>query len=424
MCGAELLCRLEDAGGRREKKRDGESRMDHMTDIVALWSPQPRSGSSRYALGTASRTSAGCSPPRSRPTRPPARRRSPARRGRPSPARPGAADGRRRGGACRGGRRPATRTSGWCSTDAGWTARSPRQRRDQLRGGRHRRVLPAQPGHDHVRRRGWHDLAPVARAAGLRITVTLAAAFGCPFTGEVPPRACGMWPPPPRRRPDELASPTRSASASRARSPTSPPVRAVEPGCRCARTSTTPATPGTPTRSPRSTTASPCSTLGRRHRRLPFAPDATGNIATEDLAYLLTVRVRHRGRPRGGRRHRTWIGDQLGLTRAPPARPGGLVPAAGAPTTPPRRQRVSFTPGGAPMTIAGGIREFARATPRATAVIDGDRTLTFAALDERASRLAATLLGTGCSPATGSRCCSATGWSTPRSRPASPRPAW
>ena len=39
------------------------------------------------------------------------------------------------------------------------------------------------------------------------------------------------------------------------------------------------------------------------------------------------------------------------------------------------------------MTIAGGIREFARATPRATAVIDGDRTLTFAALDERASRL-------------------------------------
>lgn len=51
--------------------------------------------------------------------------------------------------------------------------------------------------------------------------------------------------------------------------------------------------------------------------------------------------------------------------------------------------------GGAPMTIAGGIREFARATPTATAVIDGDRRLTFGALDERASRLANHLIGQG-----------------------------
>ena len=58
-------------------------------------------------------------------------------------------------------------------------------------------------------------------------------------------------------------------------------------------------------------------------------------------------------------------------------------------------------PGGAPMSIAGGVREFARATPRAVAVIDGDRTLTFAALDERASRLAQWLLGAGL--ATGDR---------------------
>ncbi|MBD3926773.1 AMP-binding protein [Nocardioides cavernae] len=47
------------------------------------------------------------------------------------------------------------------------------------------------------------------------------------------------------------------------------------------------------------------------------------------------------------------------------------------------------------MSIAGGVREFARATPHAVAVIDGDRTLTFAALDERASRLAQWLLGIG-----------------------------
>ncbi|MFC5816667.1 class I adenylate-forming enzyme family protein [Nonomuraea harbinensis] len=51
--------------------------------------------------------------------------------------------------------------------------------------------------------------------------------------------------------------------------------------------------------------------------------------------------------------------------------------------------------GGAPLSIAGGVREFARATPSATAVIDGERTLTYAALDERANRLACALLARG-----------------------------
>ena len=34
--------------------------------------------------------------------------------------------------------------------------------------------------------------------------------------------------------------------------------------------------------------------------------------------------------------------------------------------------------GGAPLNIANGVREFARATPQTTAVIDGDRSLTYA----------------------------------------------
>ena len=50
---------------------------------------------------------------------------------------------------------------------------------------------------------------------------------------------------------------------------------------------------------------------------------------------------------------------------------------------------------GAELNIANGIREFAVATPGATAVIDGDRSLTYAALDERSSRLAQGLLGLG-----------------------------
>jgi acyl-CoA synthetase (AMP-forming)/AMP-acid ligase II len=54
-----------------------------------------------------------------------------------------------------------------------------------------------------------------------------------------------------------------------------------------------------------------------------------------------------------------------------------------------------LAPGGAPVTIADGIRGYAKATPDEVAVIDGDRTLTFAALDERASRLGNALLSAG-----------------------------
>lgn len=54
--------------------------------------------------------------------------------------------------------------------------------------------------------------------------------------------------------------------------------------------------------------------------------------------------------------------------------------------------------GGAPMNIANGIREFAVATPDALAVIDGEHTLTYAALNERASRFANFLLESGLRP--------------------------
>lgn len=56
---------------------------------------------------------------------------------------------------------------------------------------------------------------------------------------------------------------------------------------------------------------------------------------------------------------------------------------------------MTLQPGGAPLTIVSGIREFAASTPARTAVIDGPRTLAFAALDERSSRLAQHFLSTG-----------------------------
>lgn len=52
-------------------------------------------------------------------------------------------------------------------------------------------------------------------------------------------------------------------------------------------------------------------------------------------------------------------------------------------------------PGGAPLNIANGIREFAIASPNAEAVVDGDRRLTYAELDERSSRLGQALLARG-----------------------------
>src|SRR5918996_106460 len=54
--------------------------------------------------------------------------------------------------------------------------------------------------------------------------------------------------------------------------------------------------------------------------------------------------------------------------------------------------------GGAPMNIANGIREFAISTPDAIAVIDGERTLTYSALNERANRLANAMLAGGLLP--------------------------
>ena len=51
--------------------------------------------------------------------------------------------------------------------------------------------------------------------------------------------------------------------------------------------------------------------------------------------------------------------------------------------------------GGAPFNIANGIREFAQAQPEQAAVIDGDRTLTYAELDARTNRLAHVLLDAG-----------------------------
>ena len=72
---------------------------------------------------------------------------------------------------------------------------------------RHRHLQPAQPGRREARRiAAWRRIASRARAAGLRTTVTVAAAFGCPFEGEVAPdRVARGAAPCVQAQPDEVA---------------------------------------------------------------------------------------------------------------------------------------------------------------------------------------------------------------------------
>ena len=59
---------------------------------------------------------------------------------------------------------------------------------------------------------------------------------------------------------------------------------------------------------------------------------------------------------------------------------------------------MALRPGGAELNIANGIREFSKASPTTTAVIDGDRTLSYAALHDRSSRVANLLQSAGLQP--------------------------
>ena len=136
----------------------------------------------------------------------------------------------------------------------------------------------------------WHQLARRAAAEGMRTTVTVAAAFGCPFEGEVSPDTvrdvivrCLEQPP------DELAIADTIGVGVPAQVHALADVAAS-------------AAPNLPLRwhfhNTRNTGyANAQAALDRGAAALdssvggiggcPFAPAATGNIATEDLLYLL-----------------------------------------------------------------------------------------------------------------------------------------
>ena len=136
----------------------------------------------------------------------------------------------------------------------------------------------------------WTRIADRARAAGLRTTVTIAASFGCPFEGEVAPeRVADVLARCVQAQPDEVALADTIGVG-------------VPAGVRALADVAAGVAPGIPLRwhfhNTRNTGYANAITAVERGAAAldasaggiggcPFAPAATGNIATEDLLYLL-----------------------------------------------------------------------------------------------------------------------------------------
>jgi hydroxymethylglutaryl-CoA lyase len=165
--------------------------------------------------------------------------------------------------------------------------------------------------------RAWERIAAEARAAGIRRSVTIAAAFGCPFEGEVPAgRVLDLVRRIAPTAPDEIAI----ADTIGVGVPTQ--VRELLTGAATI-------APGIPLRchfhNTRNTgyanaiTALDCG-VGALDSAIggfggcPFAPAATGNIATEDLLYALDRMRVDTGGIRLDRLTDTagWLGERLG----------------------------------------------------------------------------------------------------------------
>ncbi|WP_372734683.1 hydroxymethylglutaryl-CoA lyase [Nocardioides sp.] len=167
----------------------------------------------------------------------------------------------------------------------------------------------------------WLDIAAAARDAGLKTTVMLAAAFGCPFDGAVAPervldvaRRCL------EAGPDELAIADTIGVGVPAQ------VSVLVGGLR-------ELAPTTPLRAHFHNTrntgyANAVAAIDAGVTVLdasaggiggcPFAPGATGNIATEDLLYLLHTSGLETGvDPARIAATGTWISTQLNLPQAP-----------------------------------------------------------------------------------------------------------
>lgn len=137
----------------------------------------------------------------------------------------------------------------------------------------------------------WEEVAALAHGAGIRLQVTISAAFGCPFEGEVPPdRVVHLAVRLARSGPIEIALadtigvavPTQVAALVNVLRQEIP-----ETALRCHFHNTR----NTAVANAYAAVESGVRTLDASIGGIggcPFAPNATGNVATEDVVYLLS----------------------------------------------------------------------------------------------------------------------------------------
>jgi hydroxymethylglutaryl-CoA lyase len=138
--------------------------------------------------------------------------------------------------------------------------------------------------------RAWEEIAPLAKAAGLRAQVTVSVAFGCPFEGEVPAeRVVSLVKRLAQSAPLEIAiADTIGVAVPSQVTPLIEALKSAVPGValRCHFHNTR----NTAVANAYAAVMAGVNTLDASVGGIggcPFAPNATGNVATEDLLYML-----------------------------------------------------------------------------------------------------------------------------------------
>lgn len=139
--------------------------------------------------------------------------------------------------------------------------------------------------------RGWEEIAPLAHEAGIRAQVTISVAFGCPFEGEVAPqRVVEIATRLAKSNPLEIAiADTIGVAVPNQVSDLVDRLKHALPGMplRCHFHNTR----NTAVANAYAAVLAGVTTLDSSVGGVggcPFAPNATGNVATEDLLYMLS----------------------------------------------------------------------------------------------------------------------------------------
>ncbi len=139
--------------------------------------------------------------------------------------------------------------------------------------------------------RAWEEIAPLARASGIRAQITVSVVFGCPFEGEVPvQRVVDLVKRIAQSNPIEIAiADTIGVAVPDQVSAVLREVRAAVPHIplRCHFHNTR----NTAIANAYAAVNAGVNTLDASVGGIggcPFAPNATGNVATEDLLYMLS----------------------------------------------------------------------------------------------------------------------------------------